>query len=47
MQAELDQDLLDELIEMFENGAGSVEIWEYIEDNTDQDPCLYIQEMMY
>lgn len=47
MEATLDQDLLEELEEMYENGAGSIEIYEYIEDNTDQDPCLYISELFY
>lgn len=45
MNEKLDLDLLDDITEMFENGCGSIEILEYIEDNTDLDPCLYIEEL--
>ena len=41
MQAEL----LDELNELIDNGADMVEVFEYIEDNTDLDPTAIINEL--
>ena len=41
----MNAELLEELEEMVENGCGMVEIFEYIEDNTDEDPCIYIHEL--
>ena len=42
----MDEDLLEELSEMIDNGASMVEVFEYIEDNTDEDPTEYIAELM-
>lgn len=42
----MDEELLEELSEMIDNGCGTLEIFEYIEDNTDEDPTLYIMALM-
>ena len=42
----MDKELLEELNEMIDNGCGMVEIFEHIEDNTDEDPTLYIMALM-
>ena len=42
----MDEDLLEELSEMIDNGCSMVEVFEYIEDNTDEDPCIYIDALM-
>lgn len=42
----MDEELLEELSEMIDNGCGIVEVFEYIEDNTDEDPTEYIAKLM-
>lgn len=42
----MDEELLETLSEMIDNGASMIEVFEYIEDNTDEDPCLYISNLM-
>ena len=42
----MDKELLEELNEMIDNGCSMVEVFEYIEDNTDEDPTLYIMALM-
>lgn len=42
----MDEELLEELSEMVDNGASMIEVFEYIEDNTDEDPTEYITELM-
>lgn len=42
----MDEELLEELSEMIDNGASMVEVFEYIEDNTDEDPTIYINHLM-
>ena len=42
----MDEDLLEEIREMIDNGCGTLEIFEYIEDNTDEDPCIYINALI-
>ena len=42
----LDEELLEELSEMIDNGCSMVEVFEYIEDNTDEDPTEYITKLM-
>ena len=42
----MDEELLEEIREMIDNGCGTLEIFEYIEDNTDEDPTEYITELM-
>lgn len=38
----MNEQLLEELEELMDNGAGMIEIFEYIQDNTDEDPVKYI-----
>lgn len=38
-------ELLEELNELIDNGADMVEVFEYIEDNTDLDPTMIINEL--
>ena len=38
----MNEQLLEELNELMDNGAGMIEIFEYIQDNTDEDPAKYI-----
>lgn len=42
----MDEDLLEELSEMIDNGASMIEVFEYIEGNTDEDPTIYINNLM-
>ena len=42
----MDRELLEELNEMIDNGCDMVEAFEHIEDNTDEDPTLYIMALM-
>lgn len=42
----MNEELLEELNEMIDNGASMVEVFEYIEDNTDEDPTIYINHLM-
>lgn len=42
----MNQELLEEIEEMMENGCGMIEIFEYIQDNTDEDPTIYIMALM-
>ena len=42
----MNEELLEELNEMIDNGCSMVEIFEYIEDNTDEDPTVYIMSLM-
>lgn len=42
----MDEELLEELSEMIDNGCSMVEVFEYIEDNTDEDPTIYINHLM-
>ena len=42
----MDEELLEELNEMIDNGCDMVEVFEHIEDNTDEDPTLYIMALM-
>ena len=42
----MNEELLEELQEMMDNGCGLIEIFEYIQDNTDEDPCIYINALM-
>ncbi len=39
------EEIIDECVEMFENGAGSIEILEFIEEHTDIDPAEIICEL--
>lgn len=38
----MDNELLETIEEMMENGCGQLEIFEYIQDNTDEDPIKYL-----
>lgn len=42
----MNQELLEELQEMMENGCGLLELFEYLQDNTDVDPTAYIIALM-
>ena len=42
----MDRELLEELNEMIDNGCSMAEVFEYIEDSTDEDPTLYIMALM-
>lgn len=42
----MDAELFEELQEMFDNGASMIEIYEFIEDNTDKDPCEILMNLM-
>ena len=42
----MDEELLEELSEMIDNGSSMIEVFEYIEDNTDEDPTAYIFALM-
>ena len=41
-KSKMNEQLLEELNELMDNGAGMIEIFEYIQDNTDEDPVKYI-----
>ena len=42
----MNKELLEELNELIDNGAGMIEVFEYIQDNTDEDPAKYIEALM-
>lgn len=42
---QFDTEFLDEVNELIENGAGMIEVYEYIQDNTDVDPLLVIEAL--
>ena len=42
----MNEELLEELQEMMDNGCGLLEIFEYIQYNTDEDPGIYIDALM-
>ena len=39
----MNAELLEEINELLDNGAGMIEIFEYIQDNTDEDATKYIK----
>lgn len=41
------QEAIEECQEMIDNGADRVEIFEWVEDNTDLDPADIVQELFY
>ena len=41
------EEVLQECREMMDNGADQVEIFEWVEDNTDLDPADIVQELFY
>lgn len=41
------QECIKQCQEMMDNGADQVEIFEWIEDNTDLDPAFIIGELLY
>ena len=41
----MNAELLEEINELIDNGAGMIEIFEYIQDNTDEDPTKYIKHI--
>lgn len=41
------QEVIKECQEMMDNGADQVEIFEWVEDNTDLDPAFIIGELFY
>lgn len=40
------EELINEVEQLMENGAGIIEIFEYIQDNTDVDPALIIEKLL-
>ena len=40
------EELVDEVEQLMENGEGIIEIFEYIQDNTDEDPALIIEKLV-
>ena len=38
----MNAELLEEINELIDNGAGMIEVFEYIQDNTDEVPTKYI-----
>ena len=42
----MNAELVEELNELIDNGAGMLEVFEYIQDNTDEDPTIYISALM-
>ena len=42
----MNAELVEELNELIDNGAGMLEVFEYIQDNTDEDPAIYISALM-
>lgn len=40
------EELIEEVEQLMENGAGIIEIFEYIQDNTDVDPALIIEKLV-
>ena len=41
------EEVLQECRQMMDNGADQVEIFEWVEDNTDLDPADIVQELFY
>lgn len=41
------QEVIKECQEMMDNGADQVEVFEWVEDNTDLDPADIVQELFY
>ena len=41
----MNEELLEEINELIDNGAGMIEIFEYIQDNTDEDATKYIKHI--
>ena len=41
----MNAELLEEINELIDNGAGMIEIFEYIQDNTDEDATKYIKHI--
>ena len=41
----MNAELVEELNELIDNGAGMLEVFEYIQDNTDEDPTIYISAL--
>ena len=39
----MNAELLEEINELIDNGAGMIEVFEYIQDNTDEDATKYIK----
>ena len=42
----MNAELVEELNELIDNGAGMLEVFEYIQDNTDEDSAIYISALM-
>ena len=42
----MNAELVEELNELIDNGAGMLEVFEYIQDNIDEDPTIYISALM-
>ena len=42
----MNAELVEELNELIDNGVGMLEVFEYIQDNTDEDPAIYISALM-
>lgn len=42
----MNAELVEEINELIDNGAGMLEVFEYIQDNTDEDPAEYIMALM-
>ena len=40
-------EVLEECKQMVDNGAGQIEIFEWVEDNTDLDPADIVNELFY
>lgn len=40
------EELIEEVEQLMENGAGIIEIFEYIQDNTDIDPAIIIEKLV-
>lgn len=40
------EEIIEEVEQLMENGAGIVEIFEYIQDNTDIDPAIIIEKLV-
>ena len=41
----MNAELLEEINELIDNGAGMIEVFEYIQDNTDEDATKYIKHI--
>lgn len=42
---QFDEEFLEEVNELMENGAGMIEVFEYIQDHTDVDPFYVIEQL--